>query len=120
MPSLIELFEERAKGCIELADRLEDPNARKLLLETATDWMRGAAALRRAAAKRSPPPNADDDGVRSLSAPPNGGRHRPSNRRHLTPLRCQPPSRRGLRCRSGVPWDPSKTLDCITNSSCPT
>ncbi len=70
MPSLIELFEERAKGCIELADRLEDPNARKLLLETATDWMRGAAALRRAAAKRSPPPNADDDGVRSLSAPP--------------------------------------------------
>src|SRR5260221_443769 len=105
MPSLIELFEERAKGCIELADRLEDPNARKLLLETATDWMRGAAALRRAAAKRSPPPNADDEGVRSLSAPPKGGRHGPSNRRPLSRPRRHPQSGRRLRWRRGRPVD---------------
>src|SRR5260370_39252259 len=103
MPSLIELFEERAKGCIELAGRLEDPNARKLLLETATDWMRCAAALRRAAAKRSPPPNADDDGVRSLSAPPNGGRHWAADTRPHTPPRRPPRNGRRVRGGNGEP-----------------
>jgi hypothetical protein len=64
MPTLIELFEDRAQGCIEAAERADDPNVRKLLLKTAREWMRGAAALRRAALGGSAPPTADE-GVRS-------------------------------------------------------
>jgi len=61
VPTLIELYEEQARGCIELAERLEEPNLREALLKTARDWMRDAEALRRAAPKGSAPPASDDD-----------------------------------------------------------
>jgi hypothetical protein len=64
MPTLIDLYEEQARGCIELAERLEEPNLREALLKTARDWMRDAEALRRVALKGSAPPTSDD-GVRS-------------------------------------------------------
>jgi hypothetical protein len=64
MATLIELYEEQARGCIELAERLEEPNLRTALLKTARDWMRDAEALRQAASNASPPPTSDD-GVRS-------------------------------------------------------
>ena len=35
--SLIDLYEEHARGCIELAERLEEPNLRELLLKMARD-----------------------------------------------------------------------------------
>jgi hypothetical protein len=60
MPTLIELYEEQAQGCIELAERLEEPNLREALLKTARDWMRDAEALRRAASSGSAPPTSDD------------------------------------------------------------
>jgi hypothetical protein len=63
-PTLIELYEEQARGCIELAKRLEEPNLREALLKTARDWMRDAEALRRAASSGSSPPTSDDS-VRS-------------------------------------------------------
>jgi hypothetical protein len=37
MPTLIDLYEEQARGCIELAERLEEPNLREALLKTARD-----------------------------------------------------------------------------------
>jgi hypothetical protein len=64
MPSLIELYEEQARGCIELADRLEEPNLREALLKTARDWRRDAETLRRAASSGSSTPTSAD-GVRS-------------------------------------------------------
>jgi hypothetical protein len=63
MPTLIELYEEQARGCIELAERLEEPNLREALLKTARDWMRDAEALRRAASSGSAPPRPDDDAI---------------------------------------------------------
>jgi hypothetical protein len=61
MPTLIELYEEQARGCIELADRFEEPNLREALLKTARDWMRDAEALRQAASSTSPSPRGDGD-----------------------------------------------------------
>jgi hypothetical protein len=61
MPTLIELYEEQARGCIELAERVEEPNIREALLKTARDWMRDAEALRQAASSTSPSPRGDDD-----------------------------------------------------------
>ena len=61
MPTLIELYEEQARGCIERAERLEQPNLREALLKTARDWMRDAEALRQAASRGSPPPTSYDD-----------------------------------------------------------
>jgi hypothetical protein len=61
MATLVDLYEEQARGCIELAERLEEPNLREALLKTARDWMRDAEALRRAALKGSAPPTSDDD-----------------------------------------------------------
>jgi hypothetical protein len=61
MPTLIELYEEQARGCIELAERLEEPNLREALLKTARDWMRDAEALRQAASSGSTSPRGDDD-----------------------------------------------------------
>jgi hypothetical protein len=60
MATLIELYEEQARGCIELAERLEEPNVREAMLKTARDWMRDAEALRRAASNGSSPPTTDD------------------------------------------------------------
>jgi hypothetical protein len=60
VPTLIELYEEQARGCIELAERLEEPNLREALLKTARYWMHDAEALRRAASSRSAPPTTDD------------------------------------------------------------
>jgi hypothetical protein len=60
MPTLIELYEEQARGCIELAERLEEPNLREALLKTARDWMRDAEALRQAASSGLAPPTSDD------------------------------------------------------------
>jgi hypothetical protein len=60
MPTLIELYEEQACGCIELAERLEEPNTREVLLKMAGDWMRDAEALRRGASSGSAPPTSDD------------------------------------------------------------
>jgi hypothetical protein len=65
MPTSIELFEDRAQGCIEAAERADDPDVRKLLLKTAREWMQGAAALRRAAANGAPLPTSEDDGAPS-------------------------------------------------------
>jgi hypothetical protein len=53
MPTSIELFEDRAQGCIEAAERADDPDVRKLLLKTAREWMQGAAALRASSSERS-------------------------------------------------------------------
>jgi hypothetical protein len=61
MPTLIELYEEQARGCIELAERLEEPNLREALLKTARDWMRDAEALRQTASSKSPSARGDDD-----------------------------------------------------------
>jgi hypothetical protein len=61
MPTLIKLYEEQARGCIELAERLEEPNLRETLLKTARDWMRDAEALRQAASSGSPSPRGDGD-----------------------------------------------------------
>jgi len=58
--TLIDLCEEQARGCIELAKRLEQPNLRELLLKMARDWMRDAAALRQAASSGSAPPTLDN------------------------------------------------------------
>jgi hypothetical protein len=54
MPTLVELYEEQARGCIELAERLEEPNLRETLLKMAHEWMRDAEALRQAASSGSP------------------------------------------------------------------
>jgi hypothetical protein len=61
MPTLIELYEEQARGCIDFAERLEEPNLRETLLKTAGDWMRDAEALRQAASSGSPSPRGDGD-----------------------------------------------------------
>ena len=61
MPTLIELYGEQALGCIELAERLEEPNLREALLKTARDWMRDVEALRQAASSRSPLSRGDGD-----------------------------------------------------------
>jgi hypothetical protein len=61
MATLIELYKEQARGCIELAERLEEPNLREALLKTARDWMRDAEALRQAASSTSPSPRGDGD-----------------------------------------------------------
>jgi hypothetical protein len=53
MATLVELYEEQARGCIELAERLGEPNLREALLKTARDWLRDAAALRRAERRRA-------------------------------------------------------------------
>jgi hypothetical protein len=50
-----------ARGCIELADRLEEPNLREALLKTARDWMRDVEALRQTASSKSTPARGDDD-----------------------------------------------------------
>jgi hypothetical protein len=49
MATLVELYEEQARGCIELAEKKHDePTIRDALLKMARDWLRDAAALRRA------------------------------------------------------------------------
>jgi hypothetical protein len=65
MPTLIKLYEEQARGCIELAERLEEPNHRDALLKIARDWMRDAEALRQAASSELTPTRGDDDSFRS-------------------------------------------------------
>jgi hypothetical protein len=60
MPSWMELFERQALRCVELADRVKEPDFRELLLLIARDWMQGAEVLRQAAST-SAPPTPDDD-----------------------------------------------------------
>jgi hypothetical protein len=57
MATVVELYEEQARGCIELAEKKHDePTIRDALLKMARDWMRDAEALRRAASSGSAPP----------------------------------------------------------------
>lgn len=45
MATLVELYEEQARGCIELAEKKHDePTIRDALLKMARDWMRDAEA----------------------------------------------------------------------------
>jgi len=68
MLTLIELYEEQARGCIELAERLEEPNLREALLKTARDWMQNVEALHRAASNGSAPPNQMTAFLQTISA----------------------------------------------------
>jgi hypothetical protein len=60
VPTLIDLYEEQARGCIALAERLEEPNLREVLFKMAQDWLRDAEALRQATSSGSSPPTSDD------------------------------------------------------------
>jgi hypothetical protein len=50
--TLADLFDQHAKECLESAERLDDPVRRLLLLRTASEWQRDAAALRAAPPSR--------------------------------------------------------------------
>ena len=54
MATLIEIYEEHAEDCLRVAERMDDPKRRDLLLKLAMQWRKDADALR-----QSTPPNSD-------------------------------------------------------------
>jgi hypothetical protein len=62
MATLVELYEEQARGCIELAEKKHDePTIRDALLKMARDWLRDAGALRRAEGSGSAQSTSSDE-----------------------------------------------------------
>jgi hypothetical protein len=46
MPSLADLYEQHAQECTKVAERIDIPAHRVMLLQMALDWVRDAAAMR--------------------------------------------------------------------------